>query len=129
MKVLTSPVFIICALLFVVHQVLQKGLAIIFPMVDRYLDNLLTMPIILSLLLVERQYLFKRGKAHRLSALDVVVATVFITLISEIIFPLLSKDFTTDWRDVAFLGLGSLIFYVTINKIPAKEKDQNASSD
>lgn len=128
MKVLTSPVFIICALLFVVHQVLQKGLAITFPMVDRYLDNLLTMPIILSLLLVERQYLFKRGKAYRLSALDVVVATVFITLISEIIFPLLSKDFTTDWWDVAFLGLGSLIFYVTINTIPSKGKDHDTRS-
>ena len=123
MKVLTSPVFIICALLFVVHQVLQKGLDITFPLFDRYLDNLLAMPIILSLLLVERQYLFKRGKAYRLSTLDVVVATVFIALISEIIFPLLSQDFTTDWWDIVFLGLGSLIFYTTINTIPKKSKD------
>ncbi len=122
MKVLTSPGFIICALLFVVHQILQKGLDITFPLADRYLDNLLTMPIILSLLLAERQYLFKRGKAYCLSALDVVVATVFIALISEIIFPLFSEDFTTDWWDVVFLGLGSLLFYVTINKIPEKEK-------
>lgn len=128
MKVLTSPVFIICALLFVVHQVLQKGLDITFPLVDRYLDNLLTMPIILSLLLVERQYLFKRGKAYRLSALDVAIATVFIALISEILFPLLSQKFTTDWWDVVFLALGSLIFYVTINQIPAKEEDQNIPS-
>lgn len=128
MKVLTSPVFIICALLFIVHQVLQKGLDITFPMFDRYLDNLLAMPIILSLLLVERQYLFKRGKAYRLSTLDVVVATVFIALISEIIFPLLSPKFTTDWWDVAFLALGSLIFYITINQIPTKEENQNTSS-
>ncbi|WKN40533.1 hypothetical protein [Tunicatimonas pelagia] len=128
MKVLTSPVFIICALLFIIHQVLQKGLDITFPMVDRYLDNLLTMPIILSLLLVERQYLFKRGKAYRLLALDVVVATVFITLVSEILFPLFSDDFTTDWWDVAFLALGSLIFYITINTIPTKEKDRDTRS-
>ncbi|MEM8970220.1 MAG: hypothetical protein AAGE93_27645 [Bacteroidota bacterium] len=128
MKVLTSPVFIICALLFIAHQVLQKGLDITFPLIDRYLDNLLTMPIILSLMLVERQYLFKRGKAYRLSALDVIVATVFITLISEIIFPFFSKKFTTDWWDVAFLALGSLIFYITINTIPTKEKDQNTPS-
>ena len=121
MKVLTSPVFIICSLLFVAHQVLQKGLDITFPLVDRYLDNLLAMPIILSLLLVERQYLFKRGKAYRLSALDVIIATVFIALISEIVFPLFSEDFTTDWWDIVFLGLGSLIFYIAINTIPKKK--------
>ncbi len=125
MKVLTSPAFIICALLFIIHQVLQKGLDITFPLADRYLDNLLTMPIVLSLLLVERQYLFKRGDAYRLSALQVVVATVFIMLISEVIFPLLSEEFTTDWWDVVFLGLGSLLFYTTINTIPKKRKDYN----
>ncbi|MGB3587011.1 MAG: hypothetical protein WBA23_10750 [Tunicatimonas sp.] len=125
MKVLTSPAFIICALLFIIHQVLQKGLDITFPLADRYLDNLLTMPIVLSLLLVERQYLFKRGDAYRLSALQVIVATVFIMLISEVIFPLLSEEFTTDWWDVVFLGLGSLLFYTTINTIPKKRKDYN----
>lgn len=128
MKVLTSPVFIICALLFIVHQVLQKGLDITFSLIDRYLDNLLAMPIILSLLLVERQYLFKRGKTYRLPALEVVIATVFITLISEIVFPLLSKKFTTDWWDVVFLGLGSLIFYTTINTIPGKRREQDSRS-
>jgi hypothetical protein len=128
MKVLTSPVFIICALLFVVHQILQKGLDITFPLFDRYLDNLLAMPIILSLLLVERQYLFKRGKSYRLPALDVVIATVFIALVSEIIFPLLSREFTTDWWDIVFLGLGSLIFYATINTIPRKNSDHDTRS-
>lgn len=128
MKILKSPVFIICALLFVIHQVLQKWLDINFPLVDNYFDNLLAMPIILSLLLVERQYLFKKGKTYRLSGLDVVIATIFIIVISEIVFPLLSEKFTTDWWDVVCFIAGSLLFYTTINTIPEKISDRDDSS-
>lgn len=120
MNVLKSPVFIICCLLFALHQLLQKGLDISLPLIDQYLDNLLAMPIILTFLLVERRILFRRGKGYRLSALDVVMATVYIVIISEIVFPLFSDSFVTDWRDVIFYVLGSLIYWFTINRWPAK---------
>lgn len=123
MNVLKSPVFIISCVLFALHQLVQKGLDISLPLIDNYLDNLLAMPIILTFLLVERRILFRRGKGYRLSGLDVVLATVYIIIISEIIFPLLSDEFVTDWVDVIFYALGSLIFWFTINRWPARQEN------
>ncbi len=116
MAVLRSPVFIICISLFIVHQIVQKGLEISFPLFDRYLDNLLAMPVILTLLLAERQWLFKKGSSYKLPVLDITIATIYIIIITEVIFPLLSKNFITDWRDIIFYILGSVIFHLTINK-------------
>lgn len=122
MNVLKSPVFIISCVLFALHQLLQKGLDISLPLIDSYLDNLLAMPIILTFLLVERRILFRRGKGYSLSAMDVILATVYIVIIAEVVFPLLSDNFVTDWRDVIFYALGSLIFWFTINRWPEKHK-------
>lgn len=118
MEILRSPVFIICCFLFGAHQALQKLLHIPVPFVDLYLDNLLAMPIILTLLLAERRILFKRGRSYRLPLLDVVVATIYVVFIAEIVFPLLSDKFVTDWWDVLFYGLGSMLFLLTINRLP-----------
>jgi predicted membrane channel-forming protein YqfA (hemolysin III family) len=118
MEILRSPVFIICCFLFGAHQALQKLLQISVPFVDLYLDNLLAMPIILTLLLAERRILFKRGRNYRLPLLDVVVATIYIIFIAELIFPLLSDKFVADWWDVLFYTLGSVLFLLTINRLP-----------
>ncbi|MCB0642547.1 MAG: hypothetical protein KDC44_12950, partial [Phaeodactylibacter sp.] len=47
-------------LLFLLHQVLEKGLAIRFLLVDNYLDDLLCMPILLGALLGEQYDLLHR---------------------------------------------------------------------
>lgn len=39
-----------------------------------------------------------------------------MVVVAELLFPLFSHDFTTDWWDVIFYALGSLIFYLTINR-------------
>lgn len=119
MEILKSPVFIISCILFGAHQLLQKVFEIPIPFVDLYLDNLLAMPIILTLLLAERRILFKRGRNYRLPVLDVVVATIYIVFIAEVIFPMLSEDFRADWWDVLFYALGSVLFLLTINRLPA----------
>lgn len=121
-QILKSPVFVVCCVLFIVHQVLQKGLDIHYPLFDRYLDNLLAMPIILTLLMIERRFLFGRRKGVGLTALEVVMATGLVILVAELIFPMFSRDFTTDWWDVLFYALGSLVFYFTINKIDNQQE-------
>ncbi|WP_207493668.1 hypothetical protein [Aridibaculum aurantiacum] len=117
MAILRSPVFIICLVLFIIHQVMQKGMNMHHPFMDSYLDNLVAMPVILTLLLAERQWLFKKGNTYRLPALDIALATLYIILITEILFPLFSEKFTGDWVDAICYALGSLLFYFTINKI------------
>ena len=121
MKILKSPVFIVCCLLFILHQILQRLLGISMPLVDQYLDMLLAMPIILTLILAERRILFRRGESYFLPVLDVVIATIFIALVSEVIFPALSDRFTADWLDVIFLIVGSLLFQLTINPSSSRE--------
>ena len=120
MQVLKSPLFIICLLLFIIHQIMQKILDIHFSLFDRYLDNLLAMPIILTLLMIERRYLLGRKHTFGLTSLEVVIATMFIVLVAEIVFPLFSRDFTTDWWDVLFYSLGSIVFYFTVNQTAGK---------
>lgn len=114
MTVLLSPVFIICMVLFLLHQLLQQALHITLPFLDAHLDNLLAMPIILTLLLAERRWLFKKGNDYQLPVLDIIVATAYVIFISEVLFPLLSQKFVADWRDVMFYIAGTFIFYFTI---------------
>ena len=116
MTVLISPVFISCVVLFFLHQLMQKALNITYPFFDTYLNNSLAMPIILTLLLAERRWLFKKGSQYQLPVPDTIVTTVYIIFISEILFPLLSQKFTTDWKDVVFYTIGSFIFYFAINR-------------
>ena len=126
MEILKSPIFTISVFLFAVHQFLQKYLEISVPYIGLYLDNLLAMPIILTLLLAERRFLFKKGKYYRLPLLDVVVATAYIAFITEVIFPLLSEEFTTDWWDLLFYALGSLVFYLTVNRLPEEKRGEGS---
>lgn len=122
MDVLKSPIFIISCIIFVLHQLIQKGFEIPLPLIDDYLDSLLAMPIILTFLLVERRMLFKKGKNYRLPVLDVVLAIFYISIITEVLFPWLSDRFTADWLDVVFYAIGSLIYFLTINRFPSKNK-------
>jgi hypothetical protein len=115
MDILKKPFFIISCALFIAHQVLQKIMHVPMGFIDHHLDNLLLMPILLTLLVAERRVIFKRGAQYRLSKTEVVMATALIVVVVEIIFPALSRDFKTDWFDLAFYSLGSVIFYLTIN--------------
>ncbi len=95
---------------------MQKGMDVHYKWLDHYLDNLLAMPVILSLLQVERILLFRKGSGYRLTLFEIVIATLYIILITEIIFPIFSKNFIRDWADIFFYFAGSLLFYM-INKI------------
>jgi uncharacterized BrkB/YihY/UPF0761 family membrane protein len=116
MSILRAPLFIVCFFLFVTHQVLQKIFHVKLLWVDSYIDNLLAMPIILSLWQVEKIWLYRKGPANKISALEIFVATLYISLISEVIFPLFSKDFKEDSVDVIVYFIGSGLFYGVNNK-------------
>ena len=124
MKLLLSPVFLICLALFLLHQLLQKGLQIQMALADRYLDAFLAMPVILTLLLAEKRWLWKKKASYRLTTLTIAITTAYIIVMVEVIFPWLSDKFTTDWLDIICYIAGSLLFHFTINK-RGREEDQN----
>ena len=112
MQLFLSPFFITCSTLFVLHQALQFAFGIYIPLAHAYLDNLLAMPIILTLLLAERKYVFKRGAHYQLSFAEVMIATVYVSVVSEFLLPLLSARFVYDPVDFIFyfLGMGLYLF-------------------
>ncbi|MEX2232312.1 MAG: hypothetical protein WD824_09135 [Cyclobacteriaceae bacterium] len=116
LKPLYSPVFVTCCTLFLAHQITQRVLHLSIPFADNYIDNFLATPILLTLLLVERRTLFRYGRDYTLSMPEVCLATVFIAVVGEILFPALSEKFTPDWLDVPFYALGSVLFYAAVNK-------------
>jgi hypothetical protein len=110
-KTLKSPLFIICSALFLLHQALQHLLKVSLPVADAYLDNFLAMPVILTLLVAERRYLFRRGTDYRLTLLEVILAIAYVSAVSEWLFPLLSNRFITDLPDVLFFFAGAGLYY------------------
>jgi hypothetical protein len=116
MKVVLHPVFLLCAGLFLVHQFLQKGLGIAIPIVDSYLDPLLCMPILLTLFLAERRWLFRKGEAYFLPKGEVVGIVLVLTLLFEWGFPFFSEKFTADVWDAVAYGIGGVLFYTVLNR-------------
>lgn len=115
-QVLKSPFFLICCVLFLLHQLLQYGLQIYIPLADSYLDNLLAMPIMLTLLLAERRWLFRKGPHYHLSLLEILLTTLYISLISEFLFPKLSTRFTFDVLDFFFFFAGAGLYLLFIHR-------------
>ena len=99
--------------IFLLHQLLQKGMGVDVPFAHEYLDPALSIPIMLGLWQVERRYLF--GQTH-LTLLETAVGTIFLALIFEFLFPLLSDDFTADPWDYVAYSLGGLLFWLFVNR-------------
>lgn len=112
---LNHPVFLVCAILFIAHQILQKIGHIPLPWLDNHLDCLLCMPLLLTVWLLERRHLVFKNPAHRLSFSEIGLATLLLALLFEWGFPALSPRFTSDWRDVVAYAAGSLIFWKFLN--------------
>ena len=97
---------------FLLHQLIQKGFGVDITFVHDYIDPLLSIPIMLGVWVVERDYLFGRG---RLTLLETMVGTVFLALVFELLFPYLSSAFTYDPWDFLAYGLGGVLFWVGVN--------------
>lgn len=97
----------VLVVLFICHQILEKGLSIHLPFVDHYLDDLLCMPIILGGFLAEQMDLTGR---QRLSLGQIGLCTVLVAILFEGLLPQLSVRYTADIYDVGCYVLGSLFF-------------------
>lgn len=108
-------------MLFLIHQLLQKVFFVNLELVDAYLDNLLAMPIVLTLLQAERYWLSGSNSKNRLSMLELIMCTIYICLASELLFPMFSPAFTADPVDLAVYFTGTLLYWCFgTSKIPLK---------
>ena len=102
--------FWLCLVLFLIHQLLQKGFGIYLPFLHAYLDPFLAMPILLGIFDWERHW---RYGAEPLRVWEVVVVTIVFSILFEWYFPRWNARFTADWWDVVAYGLGTAIYVWT----------------
>lgn len=101
--------FIVSALLFSAHQVLQRLFDVNIPFIDNYLDPIVLMPLLLYAVLWERRILLK-NKSIVLTYTEVFGYFLLVVLVGEVFFPILSDNFTADYWDVLAYGVGTLAY-------------------
>ena len=127
MAILQNRVWLGCLFLLGLHQMTQKILAYKLALFDNYLDTFLSMPILLGLILQERQFLITRffrpnqQTNYQFSILEIIIATTFFAIIFEEGFPKWSPYFTKDYWDYLAYFSGALVFYFFINRPYSKK--------
>jgi hypothetical protein len=99
--------FFLLTLLFLLHQLIQKGLELNLPFIDSYFDPFCFIALSLPLVQLERQILFKQEK---LSKVEAFLVFLILALISEFLLPLLSVQFVYDPLDFLAMSLGYVWF-------------------
>jgi hypothetical protein len=118
MRTLRHPLFLICVLLFLINQLLEQA-HVFIPLLFSYLDDLLAMPIVLTLILAAERAYFG-DNSFVLPPAWVVLAILAFSVFFELVLPPFFPKHTADWLDVLAYALGALLFHITINKpLPA----------
>jgi hypothetical protein len=114
MQTLRHPLFIISVLLFSINQLLEQA-HVFIPLLFSYLDDLLAMPIVLTLILAAERAYFG-DNSFVLPWAWVVIAVLAFSVFFELVLPPFFPKHTADWLDVVAYTFGALLFHVTINK-------------
>ncbi len=115
MSVFKNPVFIISCVLFWVNQLLEKIFNIFIPFAHAYLDDLLSIPVILGITLQIFRWIHSQKEHFEFSKTQLIVGVAYITFLFEILLPMWSPVYTADIWDVLCYMIGAVIFYKYIN--------------
>lgn len=86
------------------------------PYVNGYLTDLIAIPVIANLALWFQRVAIIRNNHYTLSAWRVAFITAYVTLVFEVILPLLSNIYIADWLDALLYAVGGLFFYKVMNQ-------------
>lgn len=109
--------FAVCAALFTLHQIIEKIAGIHVEILDSYLDPLLIMPILLTLLSWERALVIK-DKSYRLPWQLTMLYFVVVSILGEVVLPNVSDRMTADPYDVACYALGTILYLAVDRTVP-----------
>jgi len=76
---------------------------------DNYLDPILAMPILLSIIDWELEFFRNRPK---LNISEIIASFIIFSVIFECFFPYFSANFTKDYWDVLAYLLGATLYYL-----------------
>ena len=121
MALLKNKIFLIFIFLFIVNYLLEKCFGVFIPFIHAYLDDLLCMPIVLTITLALLHRMINT-KPYRLSGKQIIFAVAYFSIVFEVILPKLNKKHTADVLDVFAYALGAILFYLYINNVQDSEK-------
>ena len=108
-----SPAWLTALVLLVAHQVLERVLDVRIPLLDNYLDPLLSVPLLVGALQAERRWLLGDRPEARLHVAQLVGLTLAIAVVGEEVFPRLDAlRQTRDVWDYLAYGLGGLVTWL-----------------
>ena len=98
-------------MVFLVHQLLQRGLGVQLPFIDAYLDPFAAGVLAPAGIVIERRLIW-RMPDPRLTFWQVVIVVGMVALISEALLPRWFDGFVRDgWDYLAFFA-GGLLYFV-----------------
>ncbi len=105
--------FILCLLIFLVHQFIERIVKVEVAVLDNYLDPLLAMPIILHLITLERRIL-TRNPGYRMPLVHIILYFIIVSVIVEIVFPMFNPKLIGDPIDVVLYAIGSGFYIMAL---------------
>ena len=115
LKTLLNPWFITgCAIWAVV--IISRKLGHPVPIVNGYIDDAFAVPVIAGLSLWFMRVFIIKSDYYVLSRWKVVFIVIYVSLVFEVLLPLISKKYTADWIDVLLYSIGGFFFYWVMNK-------------
>ena len=108
-----SPAWLFAFVVFVGHQVLQRGFGVSLPFVDSYLDPFLSIPLLLGLVQAERQWLLgEEGEATTFNGWEIAGMTLALALLFEEGFPRWddARQVRDGWDYVAY-AIGGVVYW------------------
>ena len=122
MNILRHPFFLLSVLLFCLNQVLEQLQLYIWPL-HTHLDDLLCLPVVLTLILASERLYFQ-NPYFVLPRAYTISAVLLFSLVFELLLPVLHVKYTSDIWDVIAYGVGALLFQTIINRPYFSEKPE-----
>ncbi len=100
----------IVGIAFVAHQIVQKLLQLSIPLIDSCFDPFACA--VLALFIAEQeQKIIRQNQNYYFQVYELLGIVLFLAILSEEIFPILSSRFTKDIYDYFSFGAGAFYFY------------------
>lgn len=98
-------------ILFLLFHALESliGTNIIF---RSYLDDILCIPIVLSIMLLIFRQFIKKNNNYSFPISFVIIAVVYLSIFFELILPVISSRYNRDLVDILVYSIGGIIFYL-----------------
>ena len=113
MKTLTNQIFLIALAVFAIYHFVPVQPYL--PVFQYYLDDLLCLPLILTLILFVHRTFRISSESFILPRSHILISLTLLAGVFEIFLPRITLGFTADLYDVIAYGSGAAIFDLFIN--------------